>query len=470
MGGKEEGEGRGRGGGLGGGGGDGDLEDAAGARGDFVAIVETVADDPHDVVVGLEDEAVAFLLGAELEVGEEVADFLAAAFHAQGAEGVAGGPVTEEEGVDDFVEVDGGDVGVAGDDVVGGEGELGEGEGVPVDVVGARVGEEGAGGEGVEEVEEAPVGAPAGEEVFAGLELFAWGGAGGGEHVGDLGGVEAVGVEDFVEEGVGSGGVEEALDVDEGFAVLDVDGVAAEGGDAVEVDLLGVAEGAVGVLEGFEEGGVDLLEDGYDEVAYFIAGVVEGVVGGVGAVPELVGADVVQDVLAGEGEDGPQDAPADGGDAGEAADAGAAGEVEEGGFGVVVGVVGDEDVVEFALEAGFLEPGVAEFAGGHLDADAAGGGVGPGVEFADAEGDAVGVAEAFDELLVHVGFFPAEVEVAVEGEEVEVEVFAGVEEGDGVGAAAEGDDELGGGVDVVLGEESRDGLLHVSRFFCFVLS
>jgi len=112
----------------------------------------------------------------------------------------------------------------------------------------------------------------------------------------------------------------------------------------------------------------------------------------------------------------------DGVDCAEAFGPGSAEELHENGFGLVVEGVGGEDGVGVAgVEEGGEEV-VAGVAGGLFD----GLGVTFGAGFGDAlgdvglmemEGDVEGDAEVFDEALVGVGFFAAEVVVDVDGGE-----------------------------------------------------
>lgn len=185
--------------------------------------------------------------------------------------------------------------------------------------------------------------------------------------------------------------------------------------DAVAVDLFHLFHRVAVFLHGVEERGIDLLADGDDRVAYFVAHVVERVVGRVGAVAELVFLDVSDDLVPGAGEKRAQDFIFDGTDSGEPLDSRAAAYINKDGFREVVSMMSHDDIVHFLFQAHLLEPVVTQFAGGHLDADTFFTGVFLGVETFNAHGNPVGLAEAFDELFVHVRFLAPEIKVAVQG-------------------------------------------------------
>ena len=91
------------------------------------------------------------------------------------------------------------------------------------------------------------------------------------------------------------------------------------------------------------------------------------------------------------------------------------------------------------------------------------------VGLVEVEGDVEADAEVFDELLVGVGFFAAEVVVDVDGGEADAEgvVFGGVggvegeEEGYGVGSAGDGDAEAVAGLDVGGGRREARWASHL---------
>ncbi len=152
-------------------------------------------------------------------------------------------------------------------------------------------------------------------------------------------------------------------------------------------------KGGVGVGGVFAPGLVDGFEEGFD---FGSASLEEG----------------AEDFSFGEGDEGVDGAQAFG--------PGAAEELHENGFGLVVEGVGGEDAVGVAGGEEGGEEIVAGVAGGFFD----GFGVATGSGFGDAAGN-VGVveverdveadAEVFDEALVGVGFFAAEVVVDVDG-------------------------------------------------------
>jgi hypothetical protein len=111
-------------------------------------------------------------------------------------------------------------------------------------------------------------------------------------------------------------------------------------------------------------------------------------------------------------------------DAGEAFGPGSAEEFHEDGFGLVVEGVGGEDGVGVAGVEQGGEEFVAGVAGGFFDGFMFGDCSLLHVGLMEVEGDVEGDAEVFDELLVGVGLFPAEVVVDVDGGEAYSEGFA----------------------------------------------
>jgi hypothetical protein len=209
-------------------------------------------------------------------------------------------------------------------------------------------------------------------------------------------------------EGEVLGEVENAVD-DGGFGLLPgkvsvvdepgADGLFGEEGgqvaDLVDAEFFGegggrlfdpVAEmaGGVGEIEESESEGFVILEDHAGAIALVLGGGVGGVF-----TPGVVVGEIVAEGLAANGEEGAVDGEAwEGGvfgHAGEADDAGAAEEALEDGFGLVVGVMGEENASEVVLLADFAEEGETEGA-------VAGGGVG-----GQGDGDAgFEVGEGFD--------------------------------------------------------------------------
>ncbi len=149
--------------------------------------------------------------------------------------------------------------------------------------------------------------------------------------------------------------------------------------------------------------------------------------------------------------------------AGEAVDAGAADEVEEEGLDIVIAVMGYADGLR-ALRGGHLgEPLVAQFARGHLDADAVALGIAACAEVLDAEGYVMGVAEATAEGLIGVAGRGTELEVAVQGMHGVSHLVQQQQEGDAVSASAEGHEER---VAIFLDGGGGEGLLD-GYFHCF---
>ena len=218
-----------------------------------------------------------------------------------------------------------------------------------------------------------------------------------------------------------------------------------EGGEEVVV--------AGGVCGESDQGGCDiaiegLVEAGEDVVAEAVAAVGGGGVGRVLAEAEFVGGDVSVDVGAAPGEEGAVEDEAvveglDGFHAGDAGEAGAAAGVGEDGFGLVFGVVGEEEVGGLVFGGGLKEEGVAGLAGGGFEGEARGFGEGGDVGFGDFAGEGILFGEAADEGGVLVGLFATEGVIEVADDEVGVALGEEpVEERDGVAAAGEGDEEL----------------------------
>ncbi len=205
--------------------------------------------------------------------------------------------------------------------------------------------------------------------------------------------------------------------------------------------LLQVLHGGAEALAGLRQ---ELLHEGEELVAYLIAQGVKVGVGGVGDVGQVVVGQIVEDLLAREAEQGADHVGlfVVGDDACKALDACASHEIHEEGLeGVVLvmaeGEEGGGDPTEMRRErwlgdptemrrerwlgGRWLEegapPGIAELAGGHFEGEVMLLHVGEGVELLDVELDAELVAELLAEMLVAVGFSATEVEVTMEGDE-----------------------------------------------------
>ena len=213
----------------------------------------------------------------------------------------------------------------------------------------------------------------------------------------------------------------------------------AELGEELVADLV-AGEGGVGVGGVVAPGLVGLLEEDFD---FGAARVEEGAEDFAGALVGVVDEDY-------------------GVDGAEALSPGAAEELHEDGFGLVVEGVGGEDAVGVAKGDEGGEVLVADGAGGLFDSLGLAGGAGFGDAVGDAgvvevEGDVEAGAEGFDELMVGGGFFGgADAVVDVGGGEADAEGFAGCgvggvegeEEGDGVGSAGDGYADAVAGADV----------------------
>jgi hypothetical protein len=181
-----------------------------------------------------------------------------------------------------------------------------------------------------------------------------------------------------------------------GEGLVEVWIVGAELGEELVADFV-AGEGGVGVGGVFAPGLWDGFEEGFDVGA---AGLQEG----------------AEDLSFWLGDDGV--------DAGEAFGPGSAKELHEDGFGLVVEGVGGEDGVGVAGVEESGEEFVAGVAGGFFDGFVFGNCALLHVGLMEVERDIQVDAEVFDELLVGVGFFAAEVVVDVDGGEAYSEGFA----------------------------------------------
>ena len=165
--------------------------------------------------------------------------------------------------------------------------------------------------------------------------------------------------------------------------------------------------------ECFDECRIDLFEQWNDVVAHKVAAVDGVVVGGIGAVGQLVCVRVVGYFCAGATEQRAHDVAVSGLDAAQSVDAGAACQVHQHGFDVVVGVVGyGYGATLFGL-AQLLEPCVAQVACGHFNRNFALGRYGVGVEVDAAKRQSVVVCQAGDKLGIGIGVGTAQMEIAV---------------------------------------------------------
>jgi hypothetical protein len=218
-----------------------------------------------------------------------------------------------------------------------------------------------------------------------------------------------------------------------GEGLVEVWIVGAELGEEFVADFV-AGKGGVGVGGVFAPGLVALFEEGFDVGA---AGLQEG----------------AEDLAFCEGEDGV--------DGAEAFGPGSAEELHEDGFGLVVEGVGGEDAVGVAGGEEGVEEFVAGVARGFFDGFGIAGGAGFGdphgdVGLMEVEGDVEVDAEVFDELLVGVGLFGAEMVVDMDCGEAYAEpvagggvgVVEGEKEGYGVSSAGDGDAEAISGFDV----------------------
>lgn len=149
------------------------------------------------------------------------------------------------------------------------------------------------------------------------------------------------------------------LYVDKGFPVFFTKYFLFQAVYTVAVNLLHFLEGVTVLPDRVEERGIDVLAHGDDHVANFVPYVVERVVGGVGAIPQLVLLDVSKDLFPGTGQERTQNTLFDRTDTGETLDAGSAAYINKESFGEIVGMVSHDNVVHFFLLAHFFEPVVS---------------------------------------------------------------------------------------------------------------
>lgn len=204
----------------------------------------------------------------------------------------------------------------------------------------------------------------------------------------------------------------------------------------------------LGVFRGADEGGGgiaahDVGKEGEGFVAEAVAGGEGFGVGGVFAEGDCLFFEEGGDLGAAEVEEGAEEGEGGAGDvdcllfpdAGESG--GSAEEAEEDGLGLVICVMGEEDVVGAGFLGALPEEVVSGIAGGGLEGEGGGGEVGLFGE----EGEVEGGGELLDEELVGVrsGSAEAVVEVA-EGEVLEAGLVKEVEEADGVPSAGDAEE------------------------------
>ena len=143
-------------------------------------------------------------------------------------------------------------------------------------------------------------------------------------------------------------------------------------------------------------------QEGHELVAHLIAPVVEGGVGDIFDMLQVMLAGIGFYIVTAKGEQGAHHEPIHRQDAVEARKAGAAKQVEEECFGGIVAVVGGEDGGVIVLLAELLEKVVAKLAGRIFHTEVMAGCMVEGLELRHMDGDPVGGCQLTDKLLVAV--------------------------------------------------------------------
>jgi hypothetical protein len=277
-----------------------------------------------------------------------------------------------------------------------------------------------------------------------------FGGAGGAEEL--EGGLDelvieirhGVGLQPMMEDAAEEGGVEGFELGGDGEAAIGLDGLmGGEPGVGLGLQAIVIAQGLAGEAG---EGGCDvaledLAEQGKGLMTEAIAAVGGGLIAGVLAKGEVVLSDVGIDLAAPPGKKGTMEDEAvaqgllgfDAGDAGESA---AAAGVGEHGFGLVLSVMGEENVRGAVTGGHFTKEAVSGLAGGGLERELMGFGESGDVDFLDFAGQVPLFGKAADQCGVLAGFETAQAVVEVADDEGAVPLAnEPVEERDGVAAA-----------------------------------
>lgn len=288
----------------------------------------------------------------------------------------------------------------------------------------------------------------AAEMAVAGEVEF--GGAGGAEELDgglDEGVIEirhGVGLQPMMEDAAEEGGVEGFEPGGDGEAAIGLDGLmGGEPGVGLGLQAIVIAQGLTGETgEGWGDVAMeDLAEQGEGLMTEAIAAVGGGLIAGVLAKGEVVLSDVGVDLAAPPGKKGTMEDEAvaqgllgfDAGDAGESA---AAAGVGEHGFGLVLGVMGEENVRGAVAGGHVAKKTVAGLAGGSLDGELLGFGEGGDIGFLHLAGEIPFFGEATDQGCVLAGFETAQAVVEVADDEGAVPLAnEPVEKCDGVAAA-----------------------------------
>ena len=179
------------------------------------------------------------------------------------------------------------------------------------------------------------------------------------------------------------------------------------------IERLGGLEVEDGLLYGVVGCGLKLPQEGHKLVAHLIATVVEGDVGDILDMLEVMLLGVCLDVVATKGEQGAHHKSIHRQDAVEARKTGATKQVEEESFGSIVAVVGGKDGGIALLLAELVEIVVAKLTGRVFHAEVLAGSMVEGLELRHMDGDPIGGSQLTYKLLVAVAVARPKMEVAV---------------------------------------------------------
>lgn len=179
------------------------------------------------------------------------------------------------------------------------------------------------------------------------------------------------------------------------------------------VECLGGLEVEDGLLYGVVGGWLKLAQEGHELVAHLIATVVEGGVGDILDMLQVMLLGVGLYVVAPKGEQGAHHKPVHGQDAVKTRKTGAAKQVEEECFGGIVAVVGGKDGGIALLLAELVEIVVAKLAGSIFDTEVLTGGMVECLKLRHMDGNPIGGSQLTDKLLIAVAVAWPKVEVAV---------------------------------------------------------
>ena len=167
------------------------------------------------------------------------------------------------------------------------------------------------------------------------------------------------------------------------------------------------------VAHGFQERGVHLREFGQDVVPYAITAVGGVGVGAIGAPWLADGLKEGYDFVARGVKQRADNRAVERFYARKSLKTSAAGEVEKESFDSVVEVMSHGDKVAMVKHALLFEPGIAEFAGSHLDGELMGGGIAQSIEIGGDKGEVQLLGKVAHKALILIGFRTTEMEIAM---------------------------------------------------------